>query len=260
MRHKITISLISFNQLHYLKRLLPSLLESIKDLDVRILLVANRCRDGTISYLRKYYPDIDIFDNPERTGYGGNHNINLRRANSDFFVIMNSDMIVKKDTFCNLLQFIEADAQVGLVGPRFLNEDGSLQPLNKRHPTVFDLMLLKFCPTRLRRFFKARLDAYEMLDTGYATTRTVPLMSGAFMFCREPLLKKIGGFDEGFFMYFEDLDLCRRIQQEGFETYFCPQAEVVHFWEMSAYKSWKYFAWCSQSAIKYFCKWGWRFW
>lgn len=258
MTSRITISLISLNQAHHLRRLLPTLEKSVQGLDARILMVANRCVDDSVEYVRKNYPQIDILENPGITGYGGNHNLNLERSDSEYFVIMNSDMMVKPDTFKNIIAFMKTDEKLGIVAPKVLNEDGSIQYLNKRYPSVFDLFLRKFCPLILQRFFRDRMDAYEMKDTDYSTVMDVPLLSGSFLFCRSDLLKKLAGFDEQFFLYFEDYDLCRRFQLAGYRTVFYPEAEAVHFWERSAHKSWKFALMFINSARKYFCRWGWK--
>lgn len=258
VKYRLAVSLISLNQVHHLRRLLPTIIENTRDIDCQILLVANRCEDETIEFVRGNFPEIDILINEKVTGYGGNHNLNLERCNSEYFAIMNSDMLVRPGTFSRMIGFLEANAGVGLIAPKVLNEDGTIQYLNKRYPAVFDLFLRKFCPARLQRFFKKRMDSYEMKDIDYNSISEVPLLSGSFMLGRTEQLRRLKGFDEHFFLYFEDYDLCRRFQKEGMKMVFFPEAEVVHFWERSAHKSWKFAAMFINSAIKYFNRWGWK--
>ena len=255
---KLTVSLISLNQEKHLRRLLPTLAEAGKNLDVQVLLVANRCRDDTLGFVRHNYSCIDILINDGVTGYGGNHNLNLARAESEYFVIMNTDMLLKPDTFASLVEYMEQDDTIGIVSPKIMNEDGSIQYLNKRYPSVFDLFLRKFCPKFLRSLFIKRMTEYEMRDTDYNLTQDVPLLSGSFMMCRTSVLKELGGFDERFFLYFEDYDLCRRYQKAGYRTVFYPNAEAVHFWERSAHKDYRYALMFINSARKYFSRWGWK--
>ena len=258
MFSKLTISLITLNQVYHLKRLLPTLIASISEIDARILLVANRCQDDSVDFVKKNFPQIDVLENPAVTGYGGNHNLNLNRSDSEYFAIMNSDMLVNPDTFQKLIAYMGANKKAGMLAPRVLNEDDSVQYLNKRYPSVFDLFLRKFYPSAFQKYFKRRMDAYEMRDTNYKSTMEVPLLSGSFLFCRTAELKELNGFDEKFFLYFEDFDLCRRYQQAGFQTIFYPEAKAVHFWERSAHKSWKYALMFMNSARKYFARWGWK--
>jgi GT2 family glycosyltransferase len=99
-----------------------------------------------------------------------------------------------------------------------------------------------------------------MEDIGYDHAYDVPFVSGAFMCCRTSVLKRIGGFDEGYFLYFEDADLSRRIQQAGWRTVYCPDALVTHQWQRATHRSYVHMRLFVVSAIKYFNKWGWCFW
>jgi hypothetical protein len=99
---------------------------------------------------------------------------------------------------------------------------------------------------------------YEIRDKDYNQTMEVPLLSGSFIAAKSSLLKSIGGFDNSFFLYFEDFDLCRRIQRLGYRTIFFPKAKAVHFWERSAHKNIRYTLFFVRSAIRYFSKWGWK--
>jgi len=145
-----------------------------------------------------------------------------------------------------------------MLSPKILNEDGTIQGLNKRYPTVLDLFLRRFVPRNLQGLFKKRLDYYEMRDVGYDIMYDVEFLSGAFMFCRTDLLKSIGGFDPRYFLYFEDVDLCRRIQRTHRTVYF-PDVSVTHYWERSAHKNWTYTVHFIKGAQTYFNQWGYRF-
>ena len=253
----ITISLVSYNQCHDLEKLLPTLIPAVGIEQSEILLVDNRSSDGTSEWVHKNYPFINTLFNPQKTGYGENHNLNIQRARGSYFVIMNSDMIVSQNTFSVLQEYLDNQPDVGIVSPKVLNEDGSIQGLNKRYPTLFDLFLRRFMPKFFQSFFRRRLDYYEMRDIGYEHTYEVPFLSGAFMFCRTDLLKSIGGFDPGYFLYFEDADLCRRVQQTH-RTMYYPATAVTHYWERAAHKNWM-FSWIfMQSAWRYFNRWGWK--
>jgi GT2 family glycosyltransferase len=251
----ITISLVSCNQVRDLRRLLPTLAPAAGLADARIMLVENLCTDNTVEYVRSTYPDIPITHNPHITGYGGNHNINLGKAQSKYFVIMNSDMEVEPEVFDRLSSFMEEHEDIGIVSPRVLNDDGTIQGLNKRYPTILDLLLRRFCPGPLKQMAQKRLDRYEMRDVGYDTMYDVEFLSGAFMFCRTDLLKQIGGFDEDFFLYFEDVDLCRRVQETHRTTYY-PHVSVTHYWKRSSHTNWRFTWYFIQSAWLYFRKWG----
>lgn len=253
----ITISLISLNQKPDLERLLPTLMPAAEKAGAEVLLVNNRSTDDTLAFLATNYPVVNVVDNPRPAGYGENHNINLKRAAGRYFVVMNSDMTVTPDTFTVLKEYMDSHPDVGAVCPKILNPDGSIQGLNKRYPTIWDLFLRRFMPKPFLRFFKRRMDAYELRDVGYDRICDVPVISGCFMFCRAGLLKKLGGFDVGYFLYFEDTDLCRRIQHTHRTVYF-PGVAVTHFWARSAHLKFRYMLYFFRSAFRYFNKWGYK--
>jgi hypothetical protein len=113
-------------------------------------------------------------------------------------------------------------------------------------------------PTGLRPYFKRRLESYEMRDVGYEHSCDVPFVSGAFMFCRTQVLREVGGFDERFFLYFEDADLSRQVQNHGYRTVFFPEVSVIHEWKRIAYKNLHGAMIFLQAAYLYFRKWGFK--
>ena len=256
----VTISLVSYNQRYDIERLLPSLLSAALNLQTEILLVDCNSNDGTVQFVHDLFPQVDVFVNLKRAGYGENHNINLERAQGRYFVIMNSDMLVDKDILINLITFIDKHEDIGVVSPNILNEDGTVQGLNKRYPTITDLFIRRFIPRYFSEFpiVRKRLDYYEMRDIGYDHIYDVPCLSGSFMFCRTDLLRKLRGFDPKYFLYFEDFDLCRRVQKTH-RTVYNPCASVIHFWKRGAHFNWVFTYYFIRSAFLYFNRWGYKF-
>lgn len=254
---EISISLVAHNQRQHLERLLPSLSEATRLAPTEVLVVDHLSRDGTSEYLRESHPFARVIRNDSRAGYGENHNRNLKRAAGEYFVIMNTDILVQPDAFVKLRDYLEKNPDTGIVSPKILNEDGTIQGLNKRYPTLWDLFLRRFMPRAIRGRFQRRLDYYEMKDRGYDTSYDVQFMSGSFMFCRTELLRQVGGFDPRYFLYFEDVDLCRRMQSICRTVYF-PDVSAVHLWERSAHNDWLYTYHFIRSAWIYFSRWGWR--
>ena len=164
----VTISLVSYNQRYDIERLLPSLLCAAAHVQAEVLLVDCHSSDGTVQFVHEQFPEVEIFVNQKLAGYGENHNINLERAKGRYFVIMNSDMMVGQDAFINLLDFIDKHDDIGIVSPKIINEDGTIQGLNKRDPTITDLFIRRFLPRYFSQFpiVRKRLDYYEMRDIG----------------------------------------------------------------------------------------------
>jgi len=193
-------------------------------------------------------------------GYGRGHNKVIETVlNSPYHIIINPDIIIAPSTIESLCSFMDKNPDIGIVCPKILNEDETIQFLNKRYPTVFDLFARRFIPKSMHSFMQRRLDRYEMKDIGYEDICDVEFMTGSFMFCRTKPLTAVGGFDDRYFMYLEDADLSRKIQQAGYRTVYYPPATVTHLWERASHKSLK-MTWVHiRSAIAYFNKWGWKF-
>lgn len=259
MGSTVTISLISLNQRDDLARLLPSLMPAAQRVQAEILLVNNRSLDGTQSFIEENYPSIRVSDNQAKAGYGANHNINIKQATGAYTVIMNSDMTVSENVFECLRDYLDTHPDVGMVTPKILNPDGSIQPLNKRYPTLLDLALRRFASKSMERRFADRMARYEMLDVGYENECEVPCLSGCFLFSRTSVLRAVGGFDERYFLYFEDFDLSRRVQKTH-RTMFYPEASATHYWQRGAHKKLRHSMYFVKSAIRYFNRWGYRLW
>lgn len=203
---------------------------------------------------------INYHFNSRNTGYGRGHNKVIKtELTSHYHIIINPDIIIAPSTIESLCSFMDDNLDIGIVCPKILNEDGTIQFLNKRYPNVFDLFARRFVPQSMHRFMKHRLAHYEMKDIGYDDICDVEVLTGCFMFCRSDALTAVGGFDDRYFMYMEDADLCRKIQQAGYRTVYYPHAAITHLWERSSYKSLR-MTWVHlRSAVAYFSKWGWKF-
>jgi len=194
------------------------------------------------------------------TGYGKGHNKVIRtELRSQYHLILNPDIIIPPSTIESLCSFMDMHTDIGIVCPKVLNEDGTVQFLNKRYPTVFDLFARRFIPRVFYPLMQWRLGRYEMKDSGYDDIYDVEFMTGSFMFCRIDALKAVDGFDNRYFMYLEDADLSRKVQKAGYRTVFYPYVSITHLWERSSHKNLK-MTWVHiRSAIAYFNKWGWKF-
>jgi GT2 family glycosyltransferase len=196
----------------------------------------------------------------QNLGYGKAHNWCIQRCEpSKYFLILNPDVIISKGVIEELSEYLDRNPGVGMICPKVLNQDNTLQYLNKRQPTLTDLFLRRFCVfDGMFDVLKRRLDHYEMKDIGYKDIHEVPFMTGAFMFCRTHVLKKVGGFDPRFFMYFEDADLSRRFQNEGYKTVYYPHVNITHLWQRESQKRLIMALVFMISGARYFNKWGWK--
>ncbi|MEW6655470.1 MAG: glycosyltransferase family 2 protein [Aquificota bacterium] len=204
---------------------------------------------------------VYIFNNSNR-GYGTAHNIAMRKSIEEgvnYHLVLNPDVYFERGVLEELYSFMEKNQDAGLVMPKILYPDGSLQYLCKLLPTPFDLFgrrFLNFGP--FKRIVEKRNEIYELRFTGYNKIMEVPYLSGCFMFIRTKVLEKVGLFDERFFMYLEDTDLSRRIHKVS-KTIYYPYVHIYHEYGKGSYKNLKLLKYHIDSAIKYFNKWGWFF-
>jgi GT2 family glycosyltransferase len=197
---------------------------------------------------------------PERNlGYGGGHNLALRSlapAAAPYHLILNPDIRLEGGILSELAAVMDAMPQVGLAMPRILYPDGSVQYLCKLLPTPLDLVLRRFSFGLLRWLFDKRMNLYDMKHFDYSRPVYVPVLSGCFMFTRRSVLESIGGFDERYFLYMEDTDLCRRIGDVS-RLLFWPWTTVTHGHTQGSYKSLSMLQLHLRAALIYFNKWGW---
>ena len=194
--------------------------------------------------------------NGTNLGYGAAHNIGIKKAieeKVDYHVVINPDISFSKGIFKSLAMYMGENHNCGLVMPKVVYPNGDIQYLCKLLPTPWDLFGRRFLP--LKKYNRNRNYKYELIFSGYDKIMWVPSLSGCFMFMRVDVLRKIGGFDERFFMYAEDLDLSRRIGTIS-DTIFNPNIIVMHGYDKGSYKSWKLLRFHIFSVFKYFNKWG----
>ena len=198
---------------------------------------------------------------PTNPGYGISHNYSILNSNSKYHLILNPDVILKEDTILNVLQYMESNPKTDIVTPKVFDwiDENTLttnqQFLIKRHPTVFQLFLRGFAPQFLKNIFSNTLSYYECKDLDFSITQTnLEIVSGCFMFCKTESLKKAGGFDENFFLYFEDFDLSKRIPKKD---YF-PEAVIYHRGGNASKKGWHHRKLFIKSAYMFFRKHGWN--
>lgn len=191
-------------------------------------------------------------------GYGAAHNLAINKSiklNSDYHVILNPDIEFQKGSIESLSNFMDKHPEVGSVMPKVIYPDGSIQRLCKLLPTPLDIFARRFFP---KSWIAKRNEVYEMHFMGYDKIWNCPNLSGCFMFLRTCILKEIGGFDDRFFMYFEDTDLIRRIHQVS-KTVFFPGVTVIHAHRSEHRTNRTLLKISIRSAMLYFNKYGWLF-
>ncbi len=192
-------------------------------------------------------------------GYGGGHNLCLKHLDSDYHLVLNPDVILSDDFIWQGLSFLEQEQDVVTVAPHVENENGQPLYLCKRYPRVFDLWMRGFMPTFLQKPFSKKLAHYEMqeLYNSKQVEKNVPIISGCCMLIRTNTFREVDGFDERFFLYFEDFDLSLRLAQKGKVAY-NPVMHIQHLGGFSARKGLWHIQQFARSGTRFFQKHGWK--
>lgn len=221
----------------------------------RVFIVDNAPENSPFKMLADVFPQVTYLPSPGNVGYGAGHNQALRHSIGAFkyHLICNPDIAFPPGVLAALRDELDRRPEVGLCMPRIVDADGAVQYLCKRLPRPFDLFARRFLP---RSWLAKRMLRYEMRDQSYDAEMSPPSLSGCFMFFRVQVLASLGGFDERFFMYMEDLDLSRRAAAVAVNLYF-PAVAVRHAHAAGSYHDGRLLRAHLVSAIRYFNKWGW---
>lgn len=237
---------------------LSLLLNCINHSSIDILYLVDNSSNDSLRELSNISPQI-VYIHSDNLGFGHGHNIAIKKAiekKVDYHIVINPDIYWKDNVVEALTNYMDTHSDCGLVMPKILYPNGNLQYLCKLLPTPMNLFGRRFLPFK---GIQAKMDEkFELHFTGYDKEMEVPSLSGCFMFIRVDILRKVGGFDERFFMYAEDLDLCRRIGEVS-KTMYYPGVSIYHTYGKGSYKNKKLLKYHICSVIKYFNKWGWFF-
>lgn len=225
----ISVVIVNYKVKEYIANLLNSLYKAKHQYSLEIFVVDNNSEDDSISFLRERYPDVHYIANKDNKGFGVANNQAIRKATGTYTLIINPDTLVSEDTLEVLTGHMESHPDCGAAGCKILNPDGTFAPESRRSvPTIWTsackVLGLNYLFPESKLFGKYYL---SWLHEDEASD--VPVLSGSFMFWRTSLLKELGGFDERFFMYGEDIDLCYRVQQTDFHIDYVPETSIIHY-------------------------------
>lgn len=250
----ITATIVTYkNDWNELMRAMDSFLNT--DMDVKLYIVDNSptnkikalCKDTRVEY---------IFMNSNR-GFGAGHNIIMNDVSKmgKYHLVLNPDIYFEAGVLENIVTYMNTHRDIGLLTPKMYDEKGKTRNNRKLLPTPFNALFKVLLP--FLTYTKKKESLFRTEFFSYDTTAIIPYLSGSFMFIRVAELKKVGTFDERFFMYFEDTDLSRRFYSQSKSVYYSG-VEILHIGHRESHKKIKLAIIHINSAIKYFNKWGWR--
>lgn len=228
-----SVVIVNYNTGPLLEACLASVQRFADGVALEVLVVDNASTDRSLEALARF-PEVRLVRNSENRGFACAVNQALELAQGRYVLLLNPDAVVVSPVVQELMGFLERHPDAGIVGPRLLNPDGSLQPSAYRFPTLVQavgtaLGLKRLVPVRWLRARAGRWlgRRFGQLDP-HVEPRVVDYVTGACMLIRREVARQLGGFDPRFFLYFEEKDFCYRARRAGWATYFDPGAEVVH--------------------------------
>ncbi len=236
--YDLTIGIVSYHDLTDLSALIDSIHTYTKGITYRILVVDNgEPGHETAAFLREAYPEITTLCSLNR-GFGAAHNLLIPYMDSKYHLVLNPDILLTSNILLELVQYMDAHPECALLTPRVYDREGVEQCLPKRSPTYRYLILGRLAAKI--KFLKKYREEYARVGEDFHSPTPVDFCSGCFLFTRSEYYKKIGGFDEDYFLYLEDADFTERMQNLG-STLFYPDASVTHNWKAGSRKNLKLF-------------------
>lgn len=224
----LSIIIVHTYELKSLRQTLRGIRKAAPRLNFEIIIVDNNPSAGLRNVLTREFPETRYIANSANLGFGGAMNVGIRAAQGEYILIFNPDIIVKPGSLEELKKYMDAHPEVGVCGPQLRNPDGSLQLSCYRLPSLL-LPVYRRTPLGKTTAGERTVAEYLMQDTSHEETMAVDALIGAALFTRASALHKVGLFDERFFMYYEDNDLCRRFWQQGYQVVYHPRAVMVHY-------------------------------
>lgn len=226
---ELSVIIVSFKVRDYLKRCLLSVQNAAYNIDCEIFVVDNNSGDGSADIVRDEFPGVNLIMNKVNKGFSAANNQAIRQSSGEFILLLNPDTIVEENTFSKCIGFMKSHIDAGAIGVRMVDGEGNFLPESKRAlPTpataffkTFGLSFLFPASAIINRYYLPHIDSKK--------TSRAEVIAGAFMFVRREILIKTGLLDEDYFMYGEDIDLSYRLLKAGFNNYYFPEVQIVHY-------------------------------
>ncbi len=224
MAFRLSIIIVNWNTLKLLDNCLNSITFSQTSFSTETIVVDNASTDGSVEIVKTKYPWIKLIKNKENVGFARANNQGFKESSGRHVMFLNSDTIVKPHAIDRVIEFMDSCPGADIAGPKLLNEDGSLQISAFKLPTLFNSigdLIFGFFNSPLSSRFTSKYGRYDReIQVGW--------VSGACLVAKREAIEKIGGWDETFFMYSEDVVMGIKAKQYGLKTFFFPGAEVIH--------------------------------
>lgn len=225
---ELSIIIVNWNTKKLLSNCLDSIAKNIDGISKELFVVDNNSTDGSQIFIKENYSYVNLIENTENLGFSKANNIALRKAVGKYLLLLNSDTVVEPSAISLMIDFLEKNPSTGMVGPKLLNSDGTIQPACRR--SIPNPKVAFYRITGLSKLLPGNKEfaKYNLTFKSSEELQEVEAISGACMMIKKKTMDEIGLLDEDFFMYGEDIDWCYRLGQKGWKIYYIPCARVIH--------------------------------
>ena len=234
---KLSVVIVNYNVKYFLEQCLYAVRKAKQHLPIEVFVVDNNSVDGSMEMLKEKFPEVQLIENKKNVGFSVANNQAMQIAQGEYFLLLNPDTVVQEDTFVKICDFMDAHPNAGGLGVKMIDGKGQFLPESKRGlPTPF----VAFCKIMgLSNLFpkSKKFGRYHLGFLDKNKIHKVDVLAGAFMLMRKSALDQVGLLDETFFMYGEDIDLSYRIQLGGYDNYYFPDTQIIHYKGESTKKS-----------------------
>lgn len=222
----VSLVILSYNKRDLTAACLKSIFKYLPEKDMEVIVVDNASSDDSVSFIKKHFPKVRLVENSKNSGFAGGCNLGAKQAKGEYILFLNNDAEITDNVFTPLIKVFNEQKNVGIVGGLLSNHDGTLQRSYGAFYTVLNVIYLLFAGEsgELKRYKSDKVIATDWV-------------SGGFMLVRRDIFESVGGFNEAYFMYIEDMDLCYRVSKRGYKVYNTPFARVKHLGQGSTNKS-----------------------
>lgn len=244
----VSVCIVNHNDKNTILDTIKSLYEYSNGINLKVYVSDNNSTDGSLDLIRQQFPQVIIIENYKNMGFGAGNNAVLNIIDSDYHILVNPDIQISYDVITQMAEYMEKNKDIGILTPTIMNFDNTVQHLPKRKPRFIYLL-----GGRLS-FLRKYRDEFTMANEDIKEPTSIDFCTGCFMFFRTSIFKKVKGFDERYFLYFEDADITREVQKYA-KTIYNPKFYVYHHWHRASGKSVKFLFIHIISMFKYYFKW-----
>ena len=232
---QLSIIIVNYNVRYFLEQCLISVQAALKGIDGEVIVVDNISPDDSCAMVKTQFPEVILIENKENVGFSKANNQGVAIAKGDYVLILNPDTVVAEDTFSKILNFAKKKTNLGMLGVKLIDGTGRFLPESKRGlptPKVAFNKLFGISSTTTGKYYATHLQENE--------SGAIDILVGAFMLMKREIYNEVGGFDEDYFMYGEDIDLSYKLLKKGYQNHYYPNTQIIHYKGESTSKNAKY--------------------